>query len=354
MGYRLSRFFFFGRLTSMKENLEKLLQNAMTELAGAGSEEGLHEVRVKYLGKKGLLTQVMKGLGALPADERPLVGQQANTVKERIEAQLDTILTDLKQARKDERLKTERIDVSLPGRRRPLGTKHPITLVIEEIVDIFAGLGFQVEEGPEIELDYYNFEALNIPKDHPARDMQDTFFISDSVVLRTHTSPVQVRTMLRQPPPVRIIAPGTVYRCDSDATHSPMFHQIEGLLVDNGITFGDLKGILTNFVNQYFGSGTGVRLRPSFFPFTEPSAEVDIACVMCKGKGCRICKNTGWLEVLGAGMVDPEVFRHVSYDAENVSGFAFGMGIERLAMLRYGISDMRLLFENDIRFLSQF
>ncbi len=354
MGYRLSRFFFFGRLTSMKENLEKLLKNAMTELAGAGSEEGLHEVRVKYLGKKGLLTQVMKGLGALPADERPLVGQQANTVKERIEAQLDTILTDLKQARKDERLKTERIDVSLPGRRRPLGTKHPITLVIEEIVDIFAGLGFQVEEGPEIELDYYNFEALNIPRDHPARDMQDTFFISDSVVLRTHTSPVQVRTMLRQQPPVRIIAPGTVYRCDSDATHSPMFHQIEGLLVDNGITFGDLKGILTNFVNQYFGSGTGVRLRPSFFPFTEPSAEVDIACVMCKGKGCRICKNTGWLEVLGAGMVDPEVFRHVSYDAENVSGFAFGMGIERLAMLRYGISDMRLLFENDIRFLSQF
>ena len=354
MGYRLSRFFFFGRLISMKENLEKLLQNAMTELAGAGSEEGLHEVRVKYLGKKGLLTQIMKGLGALPAEERPLVGQQANTVKERIETQLDTILTDLKQARKDERLKSERIDVSLPGRRRPLGTKHPITLVIEEIVDIFAGLGFQVEEGPEIELDYYNFEALNIPRDHPARDMQDTFFISDSVVLRTHTSPVQVRTMLRQPPPVRIIAPGTVYRCDSDATHSPMFHQIEGLLVDNGITFGDLKGILTNFVNQYFGSGTGVRLRPSFFPFTEPSAEVDIACVMCKGKGCRICKNTGWLEVLGAGMVDPEVFRHVSYDAENVSGFAFGMGIERLAMLRYGISDMRLLFENDIRFLSQF
>lgn len=354
MGYRLSRFFFFGRLISMKDNLEKLLRNALSELADVGSEEGLHEVRVKYLGKKGLLTQVMKGLGALPVDERPLIGQQANSVKERIEAQLDTALQDLKNARTEERLKSERIDVSLPGRRRPMGTRHPITLVIDDIVDIFAGLGFKVEEGPEIEMDYYNFEALNIPKDHPARDMQDTFFISDSVVLRTHTSPVQIRTMLRQPPPVRIIAPGTVYRCDSDATHSPMFHQIEGLLVDTGITFGDLKGILTNFVNQYFGSGTGVRLRPSFFPFTEPSAEVDIACVMCKGKGCRICKNTGWLEVLGAGMVDPEVFRHVSYNAETVSGFAFGMGIERIAMLRYGISDMRLLFENDVRFLSQF
>lgn len=354
MGCRSSRFFFFGRLISMKEQLEKLKQDALSELAEVGTEECLHEVRVKYLGKKGLLTQVMKGLGALPADERPLVGQQANIVKDQIETRLGTVLQDLRQARKEERLKTERIDVSLPGRRRPLGTRHPITLVIDEIVEIFAGLGFQVEEGPEIEMDYYNFEALNIPKDHPARDMQDTFFISDSVVLRTHTSPVQIRTMLRQPPPVRIIAPGTVYRCDSDATHSPMFHQIEGLLVDTGITFGDLKGVLTNFVNQYFGSGTGVRLRPSFFPFTEPSAEVDIACVMCKGKGCRICKNTGWLEVLGAGMVDPEVFRHVSYDAEKVSGFAFGMGIERIAMLRYGISDMRLLFDNDIRFLSQF
>lgn len=338
----------------MKEKLENLKHDALSELDLVGSEDGLHEVRVKYLGKKGLLTFVMKGLGALPPEERPLVGQLANTVKESIEARVEAVLQTLKQARKEEKLKTERLDVSLPGRRRPMGTRHPITLVIDEVVDIFAGLGFQVEEGPEIEMDYYNFEALNIPKDHPARDMQDTFFISDSVVLRTHTSPVQIRTMLRQPPPVRIIAPGTVYRCDSDATHSPMFHQIEGLLVDTGITFGDLKGILTNFVNQYFGSGTGVRLRPSFFPFTEPSAEVDIACVMCKGKGCRICKNTGWLEVLGAGMVDPEVYHHVSYDAEKVTGFAFGMGIERLAMLRYGISDMRLLFDNDIRFLAQF
>jgi phenylalanyl-tRNA synthetase alpha chain len=226
--------------------------------------------------------------------------------------------------------------------------------VIEEICDIFAGLGFLVAEGPEIELDYYNFEALNFPKDHPARDMQDTFFVQNNLLLRTHTSPVQIRTMIKQQPPLRIIAPGTVYRCDYDATHSPMFHQIEGLMVDKGITFGDLKGILTVFTNQMFGSDIGVRLRPSFFPFTEPSAEVDIACVICRGKGCRVCKNSGWLEILGAGMVDPEVFRHVDYDAEKVSGFAFGMGIERVAMLKYGINDMRLLFENDVRFLSQF
>jgi len=338
----------------MKEKLEALLQGGLTELSGVTSEESLHELRVKYLGKKGLLTSVMKGLGALSSDERPVVGQMANVVKAQLEERVDSVLQEIRQKIKVEKLRSERLDVTLPGRRRPLGTKHPISMVIEDITEIFAGLGFKVAEGPEIEMDYYNFEALNIPKDHPARDMQDTFFVNDSIVLRTHTSPVQIRTMLKQAPPVRIIAPGTVYRCDSDATHSPMFHQIEGLLVDKGITFGDLKGILTIFVNQCFGSGTAVRLRPSFFPFTEPSAEVDIACVMCKGKGCRICKNTGWLEILGAGMVDPEVFRHVSYDSEDYSGFAFGMGIERIAMLRYGISDMRLLFENDLRFLSQF
>jgi phenylalanyl-tRNA synthetase alpha chain len=338
----------------MKEKLEALLQGGLTELSGVTSEESLHELRVKYLGKKGLLTSVMKGLGALSSDERPVVGQMANVVKAQLEERVDSVLQEIRQKIKVEKLRSERLDVTLPGRRRPMGTKHPISMVIEDITEIFAGLGFKVAEGPEIEMDYYNFEALNIPRDHPARDMQDTFFVNDSIVLRTHTSPVQIRTMLQQAPPVRIIAPGTVYRCDSDATHSPMFHQIEGLLVDKGITFGDLKGILTIFVNQCFGSGTGVRLRPSFFPFTEPSAEVDIACVMCKGKGCRICKNTGWLEILGAGMVDPEVFRHVSYDSEEYSGFAFGMGIERIAMLRYGISDMRLLFENDLRFLSQF
>ena len=338
----------------MREKLESLLQDAVAELAGVVTEDGFHELRVKYLGKKGALTAIMKGVGALPPEERPLIGQVVNSVRDRLEEAFDTALTTIRETLKAGKLREERIDVTLAGRRRPLGTRHPITLVRDEISEIFAGLGFQVAEGPEIELDYYNFEALNFPKDHPARDMQDTFFIDENRLLRTHTSPVQIRTMLKHAPPVRIIAPGTVYRCDSDATHSPMFHQIEGLMIDKGVTFGDLKVILTVFVNQYFGKGTGVRLRPSFFPFTEPSAEVDIACVICKGKGCRVCKNTGWLEILGAGMVDPEVYRHVHYDPETISGFAFGMGIERIAMLKYGISDMRLLFENDLRFLTQF
>ncbi len=338
----------------MKQELETLLQQATAEITIASSEEALQELRVKYLGKKGALTTLMKGIGAVPPEERPAFGQVVNSVKDQLEELIDATLGSIRAAAKAERLRRERLDVTLPGRCKPLGTKHPITLVIEDICEIFAGLGFQVAEGPEIELDYYNFEALNFPKDHPARDMQDTFFVDDNMLLRTHTSPVQIRTMLKHAPPVRIIAPGTVYRCDSDATHSPMFHQIEGLMVDKGITFGDLKGILTVFVNQYFGKNIGVRLRPSFFPFTEPSAEVDIACVICNGKGCRVCKNSGWLEILGAGMVDPEVYRHVHYDPETISGFAFGMGIERIAMLRYGISDMRLLFDNDLRFLSQF
>lgn len=338
----------------MREKLENLLSAATAELSHIATEDALQELRIKYLGKKGELTSVMKGLGTLSPEERPLVGQVVNKVKSELESKIDSAAIQIREAGRAEKLRLERVDVTLPGRRLPAGTRHPITLVTEEISSIFAGLGFQVAEGPEIEHDFYNFEALNFPKDHPARDMQDTFFISDSLLLRTHTSPVQVRTMLKQPPPVRIIAPGTVYRCDSDATHSPMFHQIEGLMVDKGVTFGDLKGILTNFINELFGKGTGVRLRPSFFPFTEPSAEVDIACVICKGKGCRVCKNTGWLEILGAGMVDPEVYRHVNYDAEVYTGFAFGMGIERIAMLKYGISDMRLLFENDLRFLKQF
>ena len=338
----------------MNKQLDGLLQTALSEIEGAGSEEALQELRIKYLGKKGALTTVMKGLGALSAEERPVVGQLANTVKNQLEARLEGALALMRDASKRERLQRERLDVTLPGRRLPHGTKHPITLVIEEISEIFAGLGFQVAEGPEVELDFYNFEALNFPKDHPARDMQDTFFVDDSILLRTHTSPVQVRTMLKHAPPVRIISPGTVYRCDSDATHSPMFHQVEGLMVDTGVTFGDLKGILTTFLNQYFGKGIGVRLRPSFFPFTEPSAEVDIACVMCKGKGCRVCKESGWLEILGAGMIDPEVYRHVGYDPETISGFAFGMGIERVAMLKYGIGDLRLFFDNDVRFLQQF
>ena len=338
----------------MKEQIETHLQQALADLDDAASEEEIQEIRVKYLGKKGILTLIKKGLGSLSPEERPVVGQSVNIISNLLGEKIDGALSALRNARKKESLQTERIDVTLPGRRRPTGSKHPITLVTEEITEIFAGLGFQVAEGPEIELDYFNFETLNFPKDHPARDMQDTFFIDDNILLRTHTSPVQVRTMLKHAPPVRIIAPGTVYRCDSDATHSPMFHQVEGLMVDQGITFGDLKGILTIFVNQFFGKGIGVRLRPSFFPFTEPSAEVDIACVICKGKGCRVCKNSGWLEILGAGMVDPEVYRHVHYDPETISGFAFGMGIERIAMLKYGINDMRLLFENDLRFLRQF
>jgi phenylalanyl-tRNA synthetase alpha chain len=338
----------------MREQLQRMRDTALQCIEQAAGEAALQEVRVRFLGRKGELTGLMKGLGGLSAEERPIVGQLVNTVKDEIEARLESALNEARQQEISRRLQSERIDVTLPGRRLPGGTKHPITLVVEEVCDIFAGLGFSVAEGPEIEHDWYNFEALNFPPEHPARDMQDTFFVENNLLLRTHTSPVQIRTMLKQKPPVRIIAPGTVYRCDSDATHSPMFHQIEGLMVDRGVTFGDLKGMLTIFTNQLFGQKTGVRLRPSFFPFTEPSAEVDIACVICGGKGCRVCKQSGWLEILGAGMVDPEVYRHVNYDAEDISGFAFGMGIERIAMLKYGISDMRLLFENDVRFLRQF
>ncbi|HEY6873457.1 MAG TPA: phenylalanine--tRNA ligase subunit alpha [Geobacteraceae bacterium] len=338
----------------MRKKVEALSEEFRYRLIQAANEKALQELKVDFLGKKAEFTSLMKTLGGFSAEQRPVIGELINKYKVDFENSIAQELVKIREREKRERLAKERLDVTLPGRRRPIGTKHPITLVREEITEIFAGLGFQVAEGPEIELDYYNFEALNFPKDHPARDMQDTFFIDENLLLRTHTSPVQIRTMLKHAPPVRIIAPGTVYRCDSDATHSPMFHQIEGLMVDKGITFGDLKGILTIFVNQYFGRGTGVRLRPSFFPFTEPSAEVDIACVICKGKGCRVCKNTGWLEILGAGMVDPEVYRHVQYDPESISGFAFGMGIERIAMLKYGINDMRLLFENDLRFLAQF
>lgn len=338
----------------MREQLEQLKSDALHSITAASGIEPLQDIRVRLLGRKGELTALMKGLGALSAEERPVVGQLVNSIRDEIESALETAIAAARELAKEERLQSERIDVTLPGRRACSGSKHPVSLVIEEICEIFAGLGFAVAEGPEIEHDWYNFEALNFPPEHPARDMQDTFFVDNDLLLRTHTSPVQIRTMLKQKPPLRIIAPGTVYRCDSDATHSPMFHQIEGLMVDQGVTFGDLKGILTVFTNQLFGQKTAVRLRPSFFPFTEPSAEVDIACVMCGGKGCRVCKNSGWLEILGAGMVDPEVYRHVNYDAENISGFAFGMGIERIAMLKYGINDMRLLFENDVRFLRQF
>nr|WP_320116050.1 phenylalanine--tRNA ligase subunit alpha [uncultured Desulfuromonas sp.] len=338
----------------MKEKLEAMLTAAKQALADAVDETALQDVRVQFLGKKGELTAIMKGMGGLSAEERPVVGAVANRVKDELSEAFDQRLAVLKQQAIAQKLANEKIDVSLPGRRGLTGSKHPVTLVTEELIEIFSSLGFCVAEGPEVEQDFYNFEALNIPKDHPARDMQDTFYIDDEVVLRTHTSPVQIRSMLKQEPPVRVIAPGTVYRRDSDITHSPMFHQIEGFMVDENITFGDLKGILTTFIQECFGKSVGVRFRPSFFPFTEPSAEVDIQCVICGGKGCRVCKNSGWLEILGSGMIDPEVFKSVNYDSERYSGFAFGMGLERIAMLKYGVNDLRLFFENDVRFLRQF
>lgn len=338
----------------MKEKLEAIAAEGRQALNTAASESDLQQIRARYLGKKGELTTLMKGLGQISVAERPMMGSLLNQFKDELEDLFQQRQQVLREADIRQRLEREKVDVTLPGRSRFVGSKHPITLVTEELCSIFASLGFGVAEGPEVEKDFYNFEALNFPKDHPARDMQDTFFVSDDVLLRTHTSPVQVRTMLQHAPPVRVVAPGTVYRRDSDITHSPMFHQIEGFLVDRHVTFGDLKGILTAFISQYFGTGVGVRFRPSFFPFTEPSAEVDIQCVICKGSGCRVCKNSGWLEILGSGMIDPEVFKSVHYDPEVYSGFAFGMGIERIAMLKYGVNDLRLFFENDIRFLRQF
>ena len=338
----------------MKQRLEQMLATAKQAISQAEDEASLQDVRVGILGRKGELTALMKGMGGLSQEERPVIGAMVNSIKSEFEELIESRLIVLREAGMAERLSGESIDVTLSGRRSTRGTKHPITLVMEEISAIFASLGFGIAEGPEIEKDFYNFEALNMPKDHPARDMQDTFYINDDIVLRTHTSPVQIRTMLNQEPPVRVIAPGTVYRCDSDITHSPMFHQVEGFLVDKHVTFGDLKGILTEFITRYFGADVGVRFRPSFFPFTEPSAEVDMQCVMCGGSGCRVCKNSGWLEILGSGMIDPEVFKSVDYDPEKYSGFAFGMGVERIAMLKYGVNDLRLFFENDLRFLKQF
>jgi phenylalanyl-tRNA synthetase alpha chain len=338
----------------MKEQIEQLQAKALSDLQQAVDLKALQDVRVQVLGKKGALTEVMKGMRDLAPEERPAIGSLINTLKDQFETRFSERQAELQQQAIADKLASEKIDVTLPGRRAVTGSKHPVTLVTEEIVDIFSRLGFIVEEGPEIEQDFYNFEALNIPKDHPARDMQDTFYITDDLVLRTHTSPVQIRAMMKHQPPLRVIAPGTVYRRDSDLTHSPMFHQIEGFLVDEKVTFGDLKGVLTHFLREFFGEGLGVRFRPSFFPFTEPSAEVDIECVICGGEGCRVCSKTGWLEILGCGMIDPAVFGSVNYDADKYSGFAFGMGLERIAMLKYGVGDLRLFFENDLRFLKQF
>ncbi|MGO9139096.1 MAG: phenylalanine--tRNA ligase subunit alpha [Syntrophales bacterium] len=338
----------------MLKELEELQRQAESELQKSNTEEDLLAVKTKYLGRKGILTKLLRGLGNIEPEIRPQIGNLSNEIKAALTASIENALQARASLKKGEVLIRDRIDVTLPGRTVRFGKEHPVALVCKDICDIFAGLGFSAVQGPEIELDYYNFEALNIPQNHPARDMQDTFYVEDNIVLRTHTSPVQIRVMEKQRPPIRILSPGRVYRPDSDISHTPMFHQIEGLLVDRGITFGDLKGVLTLFLKQMFGGDTALRFRPSFFPFTEPSAEVDIRCVMCKGAGCRVCSQSGWLEILGSGMVDPEVFKNVNYDPEEFTGFAFGLGLERIAMLKYGISDIRLFFENDWRFLEQF
>ena len=335
----------------MEKSIEQIHDEAIGELKSASDIEGINSVSVRYLGRKGKITQFLRNISRLPPLERPQAGKKANEVKNILERACKDAVAEIENESFNPE---ERIDVSLPGRAAGLGSLHPISQVAQEICDIFGSLGFEIAEGPEIETDYYNFEALNLPKDHPARDMQDTFYVSDNIVLRTQTSPMQIRVMEKQPPPVRIIAPGKVYRCDSDLTHTPMFHQIEGLLVDTNVSFGDLKGILTAFIHQLFDETIRLRFRPSFFPFTEPSAEVDIQCVMCKGKGCRVCSQSGWLEVLGSGMVHPAVFENVGYDTSRYTGFAFGMGIERITMLKYGIDDIRKFFENDLRFLRQF
>ncbi len=334
----------------MENKIKEALKEARQLLSEARTTQQLEELRVRFIGRKGVITQFFKELGKLDKEKRPVIGKLLNEVKATIEKELERAIKETKKAES----RRDRIDVTLPGRKPFIGTLHPITKITREICAIFQRLGFDIVEGPEVELDYYNFEALNIPKEHPARDMQDTFYISENVVLRTHTSPIQVRVMEKRKPPLRIIAPGKTYRRDSDLTHTPMFHQVEGLMVGENVSFGDLKGILAVFVHQMFGEDIGLRFRPSFFPFTEPSAEVDIQCVICRGEGCRVCSYTGWLEILGSGMVDPEVFKMVGYDPETTTGFAFGMGIERIAMLKLGINDLRLFFDNDLRFLQQF
>jgi len=338
----------------MQEELNRLEKEALAELNAVENLDQLEALRVKYFGRRGELTKVMKGMSALSKEERPIVGKLANEVRGRLNEGFEEITLELKRKERSVSLVAEAVDITLPGKRPQLGRKHPLTATFDRIKEIFSGMGFQVAEGPEIETEYYNFEALNTPEHHPARDMQDTFYISDRILLRTQTSPVQIRVMEKRKPPIRIIAPGKVYRRDADISHSPMFNQVEGLLVDERVTFSELKGVLIAFAHQMFGEDTSLRFRPSFFPFTEPSAEVDISCVICGGEGCSTCKGSGWLEILGAGSVDPEVFKAVNYNPDEVTGFAFGMGVERIAMLRYGVKDIRLFFENDIRFLRQF
>lgn len=339
----------------MKDQLEKIKAQAMQALESVSDLKPLDELRVKYLGKKGELTAVLRGMGALSPEERPKIGALANQVREQIEEKLQSKIDELSAKLQNEKLKAEEIDVTIPGKRRETGKLHPLSTVLDRVKDIFIGMGFSIAEGPDVELDYYNFEALNIPKNHPARDTQDTFYINENVLLRTQTSPVQVRVMEQTKPPIRVIAPGRVYRSDAvDATHSPLFHQIEGLVVDKGITMGDLKGTLEVFAKALYGEGAKIRFRPHHFPFTEPSAEVDVSCFVCNGTGCNVCKGEGWIEILGAGMVHPKVLANCGIDPEVYSGFAFGMGLERIAMRRYDIDDLRLFFDNDLRFLKQF
>jgi phenylalanyl-tRNA synthetase alpha chain len=346
-------------LSAAPESPEQIAADAIACVGRAGARAELEKLRVEFLGKKGRLTGALRALATLPNEEKPAFGQRVNRAKEEVEGAIAARETELKSVERAAALASSAVDVTLPGAGLPLGTIHPISRTMSEICAILGGLGFEIAEGPEVEDDYHNFEALNIPSDHPARDMHDTFFVASGRVLRTHTSPVQIRVMEKCRPPVRIIAPGAVYRHDDDVTHSPMFHQIEGLMVDRGITFAHLKGVLTEFLRRVFGHELAVRLRPSFFPFTEPSAEVDVACVVCSQQGqeraaCRVCKGTGWLEILGAGMVDPAVFAAVGYDPEQYSGFAFGLGVERIAMLKYKIDDIRLFYGGDLRFLRQF
>ena len=337
----------------MKDDLKKA-SKFEEEIKNSSTLEELNEVRIKYMGKKGIISLLNKILGRLSPEERPTMGENIQSIRNKFEALFDEKMTYIKKTLKDAAISAEYIDVTLSGYPFNKGSLHPVKKVYDEIVDIFTIAGYDVAEGPEIEDDFHNFEALNIPKTHPARDMQDTFYIDENIVLRTHTSPVQIRTMENHKPPIKIIAPGAVYRCDYDQTHTPMFHQIEGLVVDEGVTMADLKGTLKMFISHIFGEDLDVRLRPSFFPFTEPSAEVDMGCVHCRGAGCRMCKGTGWIEIAGCGMVDPEVFKHAGIDYKKYSGFAFGMGIERIALLKYGIDDIRLFYENNLKFLKQF
>lgn len=339
------------QLTDTLEKLEHLKKKFIDNISEAKNDQDVENIRIQYLGRKGELADYFNLMGRIHADDRPAMGKHLNVIKKYIQETIDVTREQLKP----KSASSEFFDVSLPGVPGLVGTKHPLNQVLDEIKGIFVSLGFTIEDGPELETDYYNFEALNIPENHPSRDLQDTFYITDKLVLRTHTSPVQIRTMERMSPPVRMIAPGKCYRKDApDATHSPVFHQVEGLCVDVGVTFADLKGVITAFAKKLFGANVKIRFRPSFFPFTEPSAEYDFSCVMCNGKGCSVCKGSGWLEISGAGMVDPAVFNFVGYDSEKYTGYAFGMGVERIAMLKYQIDDIRILYENDLRFLNQF